>query len=474
MIEHVFDDMFLASLDRLDAALDELTGHDLSALDPSTLALAFQRLEVHSRRRDSVEHGWWSEIDPVGSPSKPAAGPRRPICRACPTSRPSDARQRVECARNLAPGRTLTGECTPVIFPGVAAAEADGVLSRAHARVITTTIDKLPDAVAAEWDRTVEADLVDRATVLNPNQLAIYARKLAYALDQDGVLADEEYRDRTRHLSVAQRPDGTVFGDFDLTAPCGEALLTMLDSLAAPRPEADGIKDTRTTGQRNHDALLDGLNRLLVDGGLPTTGGVNATILLTMTEEQLQQRALDAEADGDAAAETDADDADSEGHEHAPHRPDAQLVRTGHGALISLAMALKIATDAQIIPIIFKGAKEIAAYGDTHRFATTNQRLALIARDKGCSFPGCTIPPAWCQTHHITEFQFTRRTSVDDLTLLCGYHHRTFEKLGWTCQMITGYPALDTPTLDQPRPNTAAEHRPHLTTGPAPHPTAAR
>ena len=138
--------------------------------------------------------------------------------------------------------------------------------------------------------------------------------------------------------------------------------------------------------------------------------------------------------------------------------PTRQLVRTGHGALISLAMALKIATDAQIIPIIFKGAKEIAAYGDTHRLATANQRLALIARDKGCSFPGCSIPPAWCQTHHITDYQFSRRTSVDDLTLLCGFHHRTFEKLGWTCQMIKGYPHWTPPpwSNDQtPQRNTA-------------------
>ena len=118
----------------------------------------------------------------------------------------------------------------------------------------------------------------------------------------------------------------------------------------------------------------------------------------------------------------------------------------------------KIATDAQIIPIIFKGAKEIAAYGDTHRLATANQRLALIARDKGCSFPGCSIPPAWCQTHHITDYQFSRRTSVDDLTLLCGYHHRTFEKLGWTCQMIKGFPHWTPPPWANdrtPRRNTA-------------------
>ncbi len=67
------------------------------------------------------------------------------------------------------------------------------------------------------------------------------------------------------------------------------------------------------------------------------------------------------------------------------HRPDRQLVRTGHGALISVAMALKIASDANVIPIIFRGAQEIAAYGHTHRIASHDQRLALIARDKGCS-----------------------------------------------------------------------------------------
>jgi hypothetical protein len=83
----------------------------------------------------------------------------------------------------------------------------------------------------------------------------------------------------------------------------------------------------------------------------------------------------------------------------------------------------------------------------------------VIARDKGCSFPGCTIPPAWCQTHHVNDFQFSQRTSVDDLTLLCGYHHRIFEKLGWTCEMINGYPHWTPPPWiapnQIPRRNTA-------------------
>ncbi|MBV9594735.1 MAG: HNH endonuclease [Actinobacteria bacterium] len=41
-------------------------------------------------------------------------------------------------------------------------------------------------------------------------------------------------------------------------------------------------------------------------------------------------------------------------------------------------------------------------YGRSKRIATVPQRRALTARDRGCSFPGCTTPPAWTRPHHIT------------------------------------------------------------------------
>ena len=448
----MFEDLFGELLDGLDAALQQLAAVDLTRLDASSLALGFQRLEAHSRRRDSLEHVLVAEIDTRGLPSEAGCRSTQAYLQALSNIAPADARQRVVCAQNLAPGRTLTGEPVPAIFPAVARAEAAGELSRAHARVITDCIDKLPDAVAADYDRHIEAVLVGEAPNFDPTQLARYARKLAFTFDQDGVLADEAYRDRVRGLHLFQRADGSGNVQGDLTAPCMEALLVVMDSLAAPRPASDGVSDTRSAAARHHDALLDALNRLLVDGGLPMTGGVSATILLTMTEDSVREQAQNA-SDGSSAANADS------GHDHIAHRPDRQLVRLGHGALISLAMALKIATDAQIIPIIFKGAREIAAYGETHRIASPNQRFALIARDKGCSFPGCGIPPAWCQTHHVTEFQLSRKTRVDDLTLLCGYHHRMFEKLGWACYMINGFPNWTPPpwvdASQTPRRNTA-------------------
>ncbi|HEY8827812.1 MAG TPA: HNH endonuclease signature motif containing protein, partial [Jatrophihabitantaceae bacterium] len=107
--------------------------------------------------------------------------------------------------------------------------------------------------------------------------------------------------------------------------------------------------------------------------------------------------------------------------------------------------ALTLFGDSRIMPVVLGKTRQITEYGSTHRIFTEGQRLAMIARDLGCSFPGCTAPPAWCQAHHITDFSLTRRTSVDDGTLLCGFHHREHPRLGWTCRMINGNPHWTAP-----------------------------
>ena len=115
------------------------------------------------------------------------------------------------------------------------------------------------------------------------------ARRLTETLAPDGH--EPGYRDRIRHLTLHQRPDGSSSGSFELTAHATEALLTVLDATAAPRPstagpEADGVKDPRTAGQRRHDGLLDALLLTLRSEQLPTCNGVTTTILLTLTADQ--------------------------------------------------------------------------------------------------------------------------------------------------------------------------------------------
>jgi hypothetical protein len=51
---------------------------------------------------------------------------------------------------------------------------------------------------------------------------------------------------------------------------------------------------------------------------------------------------------------------------------------------------------------------------------------------------------------------------LDNLTLLCGHHHRSFDQAGWTCRMTDGVPHWLPPPWQHPdqtpRVNTAHHH----------------
>jgi HNH endonuclease len=61
--------------------------------------------------------------------------------------------------------------------------------------------------------------------------------------------------------------------------------------------------------------------------------------------------------------------------------------------------------------------------------------MALIAREGGCSFPGCDHPPQWCDRHHILDWIDGGPADLDNLTLLCRYHHTHFLQKGWSCRI---------------------------------------
>lgn len=114
----------------------------------------------------------------------------------------------------------------------------------------------------------------------------------------------------------------------------------------------------------------------------------------------------------------------------------AGLARTGTDDLIPVEEVMRHASEAKVIPVFLTRTGAVASFGHGQRLATASQRLALAARDGGCSHPGCDIPPDWCQTHHVTEWQHQQRTSIDDLTLVCAYHHLVAIPAGWDCVMI--------------------------------------
>ena len=69
--------------------------------------------------------------------------------------------------------------------------------------------------------------------------------------------------------------------------------------------------------------------------------------------------------------------------------------------------------------------------GRQMRLVTAAIWKALVARDRHCRFPRCTRPPIMCHAHHITHWIDGGATSLDNLLLLCGHHHRLIHSGPW-------------------------------------------
>jgi len=69
----------------------------------------------------------------------------------------------------------------------------------------------------------------------------------------------------------------------------------------------------------------------------------------------------------------------------------------------------------------------------------------VLARDRGCTFPGCTIPAYLCEVHHDNPYATNPVTDINGLTLTCGPNHDMTEQ-GWTTRknLDRGQPRVDT------------------------------
>lgn len=64
------------------------------------------------------------------------------------------------------------------------------------------------------------------------------------------------------------------------------------------------------------------------------------------------------------------------------------------------------------------------------RFASVDQRRALVVRDGGCRFPGCGRTK-FLKAHHLVRHLDGGPTSLDNMILLCQGHHTLIHKPGW-------------------------------------------
>ncbi|MGO4597542.1 DUF222 domain-containing protein [Terrabacter sp. 2RAF25] len=104
--------------------------------------------------------------------------------------------------------------------------------------------------------------------------------------------------------------------------------------------------------------------------------------------------------------------------------------------VLSASTVRRVACEAEILPTVLGGPSQVLDIGRTDRYFTPAQRLALAQRDHGCSYPGCTVPPQWCEAHHVVHWLHGGATDLCNGALLCGRHHTIVHQLGLTATVL--------------------------------------
>jgi hypothetical protein len=336
--------------------------------------------------------------------------------------------------------------------PHLADALAAGMISESWAGEIIKWTKPLPTELRPATDKI----LVDAAAAgACLDDLAAIA---AYALEQWRSQHPDPDEDgfEDRHVQV-----GTTFGGAgvirgDLTPECAAAVQAVLDALG----KRHGPEDTRSEGQRFHDALQLGCELLIRARMVPDRAGADTQVVTHIPLSRLRQMP------GGSAIEQAWINAGlgEPGYLTGPGAHAAACdaltvpVVTGHADMTVIDQIIEItltaaahghgrARDAlrsaiaRLAVDFVSGPNGLAAalrtgllrppyntpslpldigYSDT---IPSHIRRAVTIRDKHCAWPHCGRPAAYCDVHHIVHKQDGGKTSLSSCVLLCQFHH---------------------------------------------------
>jgi len=406
------------------------------------------------------------------------------------------AATRISLGHRLRSSVSISGTPNPSFFPVVEAAffagkvgvDAAAVICRTLSEVVNRTgwsdatdraerhlvaaaiatvqdADAVVDAVANEslddGQSAGDSDAFTRAPRLyTVEEIGRLATRIREHLDPDGAEPRDAVKQSLRGFSYPKvGADGMARGRYALPPLQLGVFLAAVDSILSPRtpaPEApatnsvsdddtgveserflsgdEEIIDARTAEQKLLDAVMTLIEMAATSPAASLLNGAAPTVNVHVTLDDLQS--------GQGAAWID-----------------------GSTDPIPISTVEKLLCHGDTITTIFGQHGEVLHHGKTIRLATRRQRRALAARDGGCVIPGCATPPSRCQAHHVTPWVSENyppgRTDIDNLALLCPFHHSTIHTSAWQLVMIHGKPHVRPPSWQDPRrtPRPAGQRR---------------
>jgi hypothetical protein len=307
------------------------------------------------------------------------------------------AREQVRVARALAR------------MASVRAAFEAGDVSMSGVRLLATAHEADPDAFAR-----AEAALVEAARIHSVPDLGRVVAHWRQTVEHEQALGGEDELRRRRRLHASVTLMGSVRVDGDLDPETGESLLSALGAVLDAEARSGGSEDERTPAQRRADALGEICRQWLDMGERPSVAGERPHLALTVDAEALKAGAGTGELD--------------------------------HVGPVRSAVVRQLACDASVMRVVMAGRSEPLDVGRRTSVVPPAVRRAVIVRDRGCRFPGCDRPQAWCDAHHVVHWADGGRTALQNLVLLCRRHHGMVHRTGgFGLELFEGRPVFRRP-----------------------------
>jgi hypothetical protein len=377
------------SFERLDRAVTEVVGSDLDPLDERTLIVRIDRFHRSAARLAAERARIAAELERRRTRTIDDPGAR------------DRARQRLR--RDLAGRSNVTQSATKLdaqaglaatCYPSTGAAFAAGEIGAEHVRLIAETLDAITDDDQRE---AAEQQLLSTARCANPTILGRHARDLLARQAPLAAEAAERRRHESRRMTTYDTPDGGFAFSGLLYGTAAETARVAMDAFRTP----DAPDEHRTPGQRGADAFEQLCTNALRGGDASAQHGVRPHVLITVTTDQL-------ELGGSGVA------------------------RLGSGQPFTLDQLRHLLHDCSWARVVLApNGAPIEASGSV-RTVPSGLWRALLARDSGCTWPGCEAPASWCDVAH-GRIPFARggRLTPDNATLLCRRHHRQVDREGY-------------------------------------------
>jgi hypothetical protein len=344
------------------------------------------------------------------------------------------AREKVRTARAL------------MAMPLTSQAMKRGELSYSKVRAMTRAVDDVPDDQA-------EAQLVARAK----RQTTAQVEQMIRGFKHLGGRVEEAELERRRHAAryLSIRPDGNGMYQIRGTLPAEVGALLMRAMEAA----SDALFREEWTGDLHKKG--SGGSREEASRGEGSGGSQPKQPELSPSQRRADAIGLVAEramAAGFGRGGAAADDEDAAGPakssscgcDHAPlsgtraeryqvflHVEPSTLQAEGEigrshledGTRVPAETARRLSCDAAVVQVTADADGSVLDVGRRTRTIPPALRRALQVRDGGCRFPGCGL--RFTDGHHLLHWADGGETTLENLVLLCGFHHRRVHEDGF-------------------------------------------